>query len=65
MTTNNSQKWAIGCKIVQWRINTQLCVTNKDTHTANTLVLVFLTYPYLLLFYRIFQLRRNYRISTL
>jgi len=31
MKTNNSQHWSIGCKIVQWRINTQLHVTIKDT----------------------------------
>jgi hypothetical protein len=31
MKTNNSQHWLIGCKIVQWRINTQVHQTIKDT----------------------------------
>ena len=31
MKTNNSCKWAIGCKISQWRINTQHHQTIKDT----------------------------------
>jgi hypothetical protein len=31
MKTNNSQHWSIGCKIVQWRINTQVHQTIKDT----------------------------------
>ena len=31
MKTNNSKHWSIGCKIVQWRINTQIHDTLKDT----------------------------------
>jgi hypothetical protein len=31
MTTNNSMHWSIGCKIAQWRINTQVHQTLKDT----------------------------------
>jgi hypothetical protein len=31
MKTNNSTHWAIGCKICQWRINTQVHQTLKDT----------------------------------
>ncbi len=31
MKTNNSQHWWIGCKVVQWRINTQVHQTIKDT----------------------------------
>jgi hypothetical protein len=31
MKTNNSQHWLIGCKIDQWRINTQVHQTIKDT----------------------------------
>jgi hypothetical protein len=31
MKINNSKHWSIGCKIVQWRINTQVCQTIKDT----------------------------------
>jgi hypothetical protein len=31
MKTNNSRHWSIGCKIVQWRINTQIHDTLKDT----------------------------------
>jgi len=31
MKTNNSTHWSIGCKLVQWRINTQVHQTLKDT----------------------------------
>jgi hypothetical protein len=31
MKENNSKHWAIGCKIVQWRYNTQEHRTIKDT----------------------------------
>jgi hypothetical protein len=31
MKTNNSKHWAIGCKLVQWRINTQHHRTINDT----------------------------------
>ncbi len=31
MKTNKSNNWAIGCKICQWRINTQVHQTIKDT----------------------------------
>jgi hypothetical protein len=31
MKTNNSKHWSVGCKIVQWRINTQIHQTLKDT----------------------------------
>jgi hypothetical protein len=31
MKTNNSNHWSIGCKMVQWRINTQVHQTLKDT----------------------------------
>jgi hypothetical protein len=31
MKTNNSSNWAVGCKISQWRINTQHHQTIKDT----------------------------------
>ena len=31
MKTNNSKHWSIGCKLVQWRINTQHHRTIKDT----------------------------------
>ena len=31
MKTNNSKHWAIGCKLMQWRINTQYHKTIKDT----------------------------------
>jgi hypothetical protein len=31
MKTNSSQHWLIGCKIVQWRIKTQVHQTIKDT----------------------------------
>jgi len=31
MKTNNSKHWAIGCKIVQFRVNTQYHKTIKDT----------------------------------
>jgi hypothetical protein len=31
MKTNQSKHWSIGCKIVQWRINTQIHQTLKDT----------------------------------
>jgi hypothetical protein len=31
MKTNNTQHWSIGCKIVQWKINTQVQQTIKDT----------------------------------
>ncbi len=30
MKTNNSKHWAIGCKICQWRINTQVHQILKD-----------------------------------
>jgi len=31
MKTNNSNNWAIGCRIAMWRINTQVHQTIKDT----------------------------------
>jgi hypothetical protein len=31
MKTNNTKRWSIGCKIVQWRINTQHHRTINDT----------------------------------
>ena len=31
MTTNKSKHWSIGCKMVQWRINTQIHQTLKDS----------------------------------
>ena len=31
MKTNNTKHWSVGCKIVQWRVNTQHHSTLKDT----------------------------------
>lgn len=31
MKSNNSKHWSVGCKIAQWRINTQIHQTLKDT----------------------------------
>jgi hypothetical protein len=31
MKTNKSKHWSVGCKIVQWRVNTQFHSTIKDT----------------------------------
>jgi hypothetical protein len=31
MKSNNSKHWSIGCKIIQWRINTQYHHTLKNT----------------------------------
>ena len=68
MKTNKSNNWAIGCRMAMWRINTQVHQTTNDTPyhlTYGQHPRVGLTYPCLLLFYRIFQRKQNYKISTL